>query len=253
MVLASSCAPQKPPALTIAAAANMGPAMREILDLYKEQNTYTNNLVLNSSGKITAQILSGAPYHVFVSADMSYPSQIFEKGLAHAPPEVYAIGKLVLRSREKPTGGFSRTMLDSLLELHDQIAIANPDLAPYGRASRESLTRLGLWKKNRKKFVMGESIGQATQFYEAGAVKLCFTALSLSISQSNDMDKMKEQQAGYIEIPDSLYSPIEQGVIVLKASPEMEKEAKEFYNFLFSPKAQNILQDKYGYKLPDKQ
>lgn len=233
----SSCTPTTSPGLTIAAAANMGPSMQEIIQAFEAKYQEPTTLVLNSSGKLSSQIQAGAPYHLFLSADMDYPQRLFEEGLATEAPIPYALGQLVLLGAPS----MAPNELDSLLATSQHIALANPQLAPYGRASKEALQRLELWKKNQDKFVFGENIGQATQFFVSGAAEMGFSAQSMAIG-------IKTKPA-ITPIPDSLYSPIRQGIVLIKSSPETEKKGEQFRNFLFSPEAQAILL-KFGYKIP---
>jgi molybdate transport system substrate-binding protein len=132
---------------------------------------------VSSSGKLTAQIRSGAPFEVFLSADTKYPDELHKAGFAAQAPKVYAYGSLVLWSREK------RDLPQNLRFLTGpqiaRIAVANPKLAPYGEAAVQALTYYKLYPKVEKKLVFGESIAQVNQYVLSGAAPVGFTAKSV--------------------------------------------------------------------------
>lgn len=225
--------------LTIAAAANMQFALEEIVEKFERQTSIKTQLTTSSSGKLTAQIREGAPYDIFVSADMKYPMEINRLGLALSPPKVYARGQLALWSIQNDWKVDLAELSDSKI---NHIAIANPKTAPYGLAAIQTLERLQILKKIQNKLVFGESVSQANQFIVTGSVEAGLTALSVLKSP-----QMKAQQ-NWIKVDTALYDPILQGVIIINTTP-MLSEAKAFYEFLFTPSAKNILH-KYGYITP---
>lgn len=234
----TSCHKTEESKLNIAVAANMQFAMKEIIKEFKEQTGIECQMMNSSSGKLTAQIKEGAPYHIFVSANMKYPQDLFDAGFTTSKPEVYAFGRLVLWSNMEAM----KVSLEALNNKNiNHIAIANPKMAPYGLAAKEVLENLGLYEELENKLVFGESIAQCNQFILSKSAEMGFTAKSVVLSQN------AKDQGQWIDVDDSLFSPIAQGAVIIKQN-EMQAEAKEFYEFLFSDRAALILEE-YGYKM----
>ncbi len=229
------------PELTIAVAANMQYAIRDIADKFTAQFNIPCNLVIGSSGKLTAQIISGAPFDLFLSADKRYPKKIASAKLTATPVRIYAHGILVLYSGKKK----NTLTLDCLLQPSVRnIAVANPDTAPYGSAAKQFLINKGLFNAIESKLAYAESIAQVNQFVLSGAAQYGFTAMAAVRS------KPLENRGTWIPISKDAYAPIEQGVVVLQNGRENKKEALQFYDYLFSEKAQQVL-EAYGYELVD--
>lgn len=240
-LLLVSCAKPENPSLTIATASNMQFAIAEIAKEFTKETGIPCKLVISSSGKLTAQIKEGAPYDIFVAANMKYPQEIVASNLALTKPQVYAYGKLVLWS----LGQNKKLTLQSLSAKEiKHIAIANPKTAPYGRAAVEALTHLSLYTPLEKKLVFGESISQTNQFILSGAADIGFTAKAIVLSP-----RMKGV-GQWIPIDSKAYSPIEQGIVVLKKDISKNDEALQFNNFIFSQKSRAILIN-YGYAVDE--
>jgi len=223
--------------ITIAAAANMQFVIPELIKQFTANTGIKCELIVGSSGKLTAQIKEGAPYDIFIAANIKYPEEVYVSGKAIAKPKVYAYGQLALWSMVANI----HLSIDSLVSKKIQhIALANPKTAPYGEAAVEVLNKYNLDTKIKDKLVFGESIAQTNQFISSESVEVGFTALSVVLSP-----KIKEQ-GKWIVIDSSLHTPIEQGVVLLKQENTNTKQAKQFYDFLFSAEAKNILK-KYGY------
>lgn len=222
--------------LTIATAANMQFAMNALVQAYEAQTDIDCEIILGSSGKLTAQIREGAPYDLFFSADTKYPEALQASGNTINEPVIYAQGQLVLWSMKK-------NLLVSLDQLSSDeithIAMANPKTAPYGLASQEVLQQIHFNKDS--KLVYGESISQVNQFIISGAAELGFTAKSVVLSPP------MSDKGNWVSVADSLYAPINQALVVLKNDRAMEDEVKGFIEFVLSEEGQAILQ-KYGYK-----
>lgn len=234
----TSCQKSEEAKLNIAVAANMQFAMKEILKEFKGQTGIKCQMMTSSSGKLTAQIKEGAPYHIFVSANMKYPQDLFDDGFTTSKPEIYAFGRLVLWSNIDGV----IVSLDSLSNKSiNHIALANPKMAPYGVAAKEVLESLGLYEKLEGKLVFGESVAQCNQFILSKSAEMGFTAKSVVLSQN------AKDQGQWIDVDASIYSPIEQGAVIVRQG-EMQAEAKEFYEFLFSERAALILQE-FGYQI----
>jgi len=228
--------------IKVAVASNFYPAMKEIVSQYelKQSQSFENHnivLISGSSGKHYAQILNGAPFDIFFSADKVRPILLEKKGISEIGSRfTYALGKLVLWSS---LDGFVEK--DERLYINDSrfLAIANPRIAPYGFASREALISLNLWEDLQSKLVRGENIAQTFQFINSGNAKLGF------ISYSQLMNPSYPVAGSFWEVPQTLYTPIEQQVVMLKKS----SLAKDFLSFIESDESLNII-SKYGYDLP---
>lgn len=227
--------------LNLALAANVSYA---IDDLIKEFNKTNKNIkvkyVIGSSGKLTAQIKNGAPYDLFLSANMKYPNTLYKKNLTLNKPLVYAKGSLALLST-KAKGLSSKLKLLTNKGIK-RIAIANPKTAPYGIASKEALKKSNLYEKIKNKLIFGESISQ-TVSYTVTAADIGFIAKSSLYSKK--MKKFKKN-INWVEVDDSLYTPTKQGIVILKKT-KVKDEAQAFFNFIKSKNAKNIFK-KYGYK-----
>ena len=229
--------------IQIAVAANVSYAMD---DLKKAFNTvYPDTkvqVVLGSSGKLTAQIKHGAPYQLLMSADMKYPEALYEDKIAVTKPLVYAQGTLAYLSH-KPQD-FSKGML-LLKEVNiKKAAVANPKTAPYGKAAVEAMKNASVYEEVKHKFVFAESASQAVS-YTVTATDLGFIAKSSLYSP-----KMKHYKESIHskEVDPKLYTPIQQGIVILRKG-EKNPEVKAFYDFMLSQDAQKILTD-FGYLVP---
>ena len=240
LLVCFSCRKEKNEVIRIATASNMQFAIQEICNSFTEQTGIECEIILGSSGKHTAQILQGAPFDIFLSADMKYPQKIFEESLAEKSPKVYALGQLILvtASAEKPY--LSILTVDSI----QNIAIANPKIAPYGKATLEFLQNSGMYDTIQSKLVYGENVSQVNQFVLSGVASVGITSQSVVYSGTaiNNLQ--------YITIPKQLYRPIKQGALLLKRNNEHQDESTQFYHFLFSVQSQKILKD-FGYLIPE--
>ena len=237
----SSCNSDTTEKLTIATAANAQFAIEEIALEFEKETGITTQIIVGSSGKHTAQIEAGAPYDVFVSADLKFPNKLYELGLTVAKPATYAFGKLVIWT-------LTDTLSTSISTLPDldvnHIAMPNPKTAPYGKAAREALDKFKIYEQISSKLVFGESVAQTNQFILSKSAAIGFTAASIVMAPTmKDKGRWQEVEAGS-------YSPIAQGAVVIKQSAQLEK-ANKFYLFLFSPKAESILRG-HGYTVNEK-
>ena len=239
LTLLTSCTEKRNDALKIAVAANMQFAMKELSKSFANETGIKTDLIIGSSGQLTAQIKAGAPYDVFVSADMKYPDELFTSGFTSGKPAIYGYGKLVMWSMvdgAKPSIGWLKDPQVT------HIAIANPKTAPYGEAAVEVLKHYDIYDDLKDKLVYGESISQTNQFIISKSAEVGFTAKSIVLSP-----EMKSK-GNWIEIDENVYSPIAQGVVVLKHNDTETTNADKFYNFLFSSEAKIIL-TKFGYSV----
>ncbi len=237
LVFFSACRGDRSQRLTIATAANVQFAMQEIVQDFEKESGLLCDIIVGSSGKLTAQINEGAPYHIFISADMKYPEELYRKGKTAGQPVIYAQGKLVLWTMN-PQLPPNLHILETDKVKH--IAIANPKTAPYGAVAIEVFENAKLLGTIQNKLVYGESISQVNQFVGSGTADFGLTAKSVVLSPKM-VGKGK-----WGELPDTLYTPIQQGAVVLKS--EKAEQAKQFFDFLFSEKGKSILL-KYGYNV----
>jgi len=226
--------------INIAVAANVSYAMDELKREFSKMNPGTDvQVTLGSSGKLTAQIKNGAPYGLFMSANMKYPEALYRDKIAITEPIVYAQGALAYLSA-KPQD-FSKGI--SLLrgEKIDRIAIANPKAAPYGNAAVEAMKNARLYDGIKEKFVYAESISQAVAY--------AVTAADIGLVAKSSLygSKMRAYKKGinWAPVDPALYTPIKQGVVLLKYAGD-NSEYKAFYEFILGEKAKIIFK-KYGY------
>jgi len=225
----------------VAVAANLSFAIKELIaDFTKQHQEIKVETTIGGSGKLASQILHGAPYDIFLSANTTYPQKLYtlKKGLRE--PQIYAKGSLILLSLQKRdfTKGLHLLLQDDITH----IAIANPKTAPYGKATVEALKNAHLYAKIKSKFIYGESIAQ-TLSYTLHAADIGFIAKSaLFAPQLHSFEEGKN----WIDVPKKLYTPIEQAALLL-AHAQKNESALSFYNYLFSKQAEKIFQ-KYGYQ-----
>ncbi|WP_019140025.1 molybdate ABC transporter substrate-binding protein [Noviherbaspirillum massiliense] len=228
--------------LTVAVSANMQYVFRDLQDAFKKESGHELRPAYNSSGKFAAQILNGAPFDVFLSADMEFPEKLHQAGLATSPPKVYAYGTLVLWTMKDLDLRNWQGLLSS--PAVGKIALPNPKTAPYGREAVKALDRLRLAEALRPKLVYAESIAQTNQYIHSGVADAGFTAKSVVLSPE------MRGQGKWIELPRDSYQPIAQGAVILKHGEQMQADsARQFYEFLFSGTARAIFA-RYGYALP---
>jgi len=228
--------------LTIALAANVSYAMDELKTAFNKHCPDTKlRIIIGGSGKLKAQIQNGAPYDLFISANMQYPEALYKEQLAITKPKIYAYGALAILSQKKRdfTKGIA-IVKDSDIR---RIALANPKTAPYGKAAKEALINAKLYKTIENKLIFGESIAQ-TVTYTITAADLGFIAKSALYSPK--MNHFTEGK-NYIEVDQRFYKPIAQGIVILRHATD-NSDAQKFYHFILSDEAKTIFK-KYGYTL----
>ena len=227
---------------TIAVAANMKDAFAEIAAEFKSTGKPEMRVVYGSSGNFAAQIMNGAPFSLFIAADEQFPLELFKNGKTVDDGSVYAIGKLVIIT--KTSSGIylsdSKSDIAKAISKANKVAIAKPEIAPYGRAAVQYLKAEGLWDLAKDKLVYADNIGSATTYVASGAADLGFTAFSLAKSPE------LVRQTSYVAVDTKMYEPIKQRMVLIKGAPQ---EAQDLYRFMQGPKAKSILQ-KYGYSTP---
>lgn len=241
-LLLSLSVPAAAGTLTVAVAASVQYAFSELADTFSKTTGHKIRPVYNSSGKITAQVIHGAPFDVFLSADMEYPEKLDSDGHTAASPKVYANGALVLWTLNDLDLADWPTLLSSAKIR--KVAIANPKVAPYGRETIRALTHFNLEAVLRPKLVYGESIAQTNQYIHSRSVDVGFTAKAVVMAPE------MRGQGKWVEVPTEAYQPIAQGIVVLKHGQRNNPQlAKQFHDFVLSVEGRSILQ-RYGYLLP---
>jgi molybdate transport system substrate-binding protein len=226
--------------LRIAAAADLQPVLPPILAKFRDTTGIQVEATYQASAALTTQIMNGAPFDLFLSADLSYPKRLMDAGRADttgfpgsSAPISYARGTLVLWTRKD--GHWPNPTLETLRDPSLQrLAIANPDRAPYGRAAIAALTSLKLLEALRPKFVTAENISQTAQFAETGNADAGL--LSLTSAKTEHLASI----GSYFVIPSNLYPPIEQGVVIV-SNTSQRQNAHRFLEFLLSPPIQQQL------------
>ena len=228
--------------IRVAVAANVSYAIKDLVEAFNKKYPDTQvQVILGSSGKLTAQIKHGAPFGLFMSANMLYPDRLYKDKRAITKPVVYAQGALAILSKKRR---------DYCAQIHlledkdiDKIAIGNSKTAPYGEAAKEALENAGIYDKIKSKLVFGESISQTVSYVMTSAD---IGIISKSTLYAPQMSEYKEA-IHWSEVDERLYTPIKQGMVLLKHA-KGNAEAKAFYDFILSSEAKEILQ-KYGYKI----
>ena len=226
----------------VVVAANMKDAFTEINQEFQKETKSDLKIIFGSSGNLASQIMNGAPFHLFISADEQYPLELFKKGKTIDEGKIYAIGTLALISN-KAKGISVKDLKESIsiaITRANKIALAKPELAPYGKASVEYLKSNGLWDLAKDKIVFADNIAMAAMFVTTGSADIGFTALSIAKSPA----VLKE--TSLIELSKTFYQPIRQRMVLMKtATPD----AKKLYAFMQSSKAKTILRS-HGFETP---
>jgi molybdate transport system substrate-binding protein len=240
--LAAAGAASEPP-LTVAAASDLQAVLPAIVARFEKTTGHEVRLTFGSSGNFFTQIQNGAPFDVFLSADIDYPRRL-ERAQQAEPGSLYeyATGRIVLWTRND-SGVDLRGGLAVLARANvHRVAIANPDHAPYGRAAVAAVRHEQLYDRVQAKFVRGENISQAAQFAQSGNAEVGILALSLALSPA------MKSAGTYVEIPESFHPPIEQAAIIVSTS-QQKAIAARFIEFLKQPESVGQLQA-YGFALP---
>lgn len=224
----------------VAVAANAQFVLKKLAADFKNSTGIEVEVISGSSGKLAAQIKNGAPYDIFLSADMDFAQSVYQDGFSLTKPKVYALGSLIVCSA---TGTDVKNWKGYITGNHPgKIAIANPKLAPYGKAAEQALTKLKLYTQASPQLVFGESISQVNTYVLKGVVSLGFTTESLVYELPEGAEFKWER------IDPSAYQPIRQGAVLLKYSKSKNfVNNKRFFDYLFSAGAKAIFMQ-YGYR-----
>lgn len=226
--------------LRIAAASDLRFALDEIVALWQQQQPGTEvEVIYGSSGKLTTQIINGAPFDLFFSADISFAEQLHQRGLTASEPAIYALGRIVLWSNTLDARQLSLEQLgDPAIR---RIAIAQPAHAPYGLRAQEALQASGVWEAVQPKLVFAENIAHAAQMAQSGAAQIGIIALSLAMAPG-----LAEHPHQLIE--EHLHNPLTQAFVVTRRAAD-RPQALDFARFMASEQAHATMR-RYGFELP---
>ena len=214
--------------LRVAAAADLQPLLPGILSQFTAQTGIRTSASYNSSAVLATSIINGAPFDLFLAADLSFPQRVVAAGMAEEHrPVPYARGTLVLWTRNDTP--FHRLSIHSLEDPSlKTLAIANPKHAPYGQAALDALQHLGLYPALQPKLVVAENIAQAAQYVDSSNAQLGMISLTAALTPRMEAD------GHYVLVPRHAYLPILQGAVVIRNSLNAQA-ANRFLKFLESP------------------
>ena len=229
---------------TVAAASDLKFAIEEVAAAFEKDSGHKLRLVFGSSGNFKTQILQGAPFHLFMSADEGFVYELADAGKTVDRGRLYALGRIGIivppGSALKPDG----ELKDLAAALQDgrlhKFAIANPEHAPYGARAKEALQHAGLWQAIEPKLVYGENISQTAQFAVSGSTQGGIIALSLALAPA------VARTGRFALIPESWHQPLKQRTVLLEGAPPA---ARAFYEHLSTPAAQAVMK-RYGFEMP---
>ena len=230
--------------ITIAAASGLNFAFTEIVADFEKKTGNTVKLSLGSSGNLYAQLSNGAPFDVFLSADIGYPKKLAEAGLAEPGTlYMYAVGRIVVWV---PNGSPIDVKALGMKALQHpsvkRIAIANPKHAPYGRAAVAAMERYKVYGSVKDKLVLGENISQTAQFVQTGGADIGIIALSLAVAP------VLKETGTFWEVPLDAYPRLEQGAVVLNKAKD-PKTARAFLDYVRGPEGSGVFA-RYGFLIP---
>ena len=222
--------------INVAAAANLTDAFAEVAKQFTAETGVGVVYSFGNTAELTKQIENGAPFDVFAAADVEHVEKLESKGLLTPDTRaLYARGRLVLWT--PPGSKISLTRIEDITRDEvNRIAIAKPDVAPYGKASVESLRALNLWQQVEPKVVYAQNVSMTRQYASSGNAEVAFIPLAL----------VKPGEGRYLEVDEKLHPPIDQAMGVMKASSKQDA-ARRFEEFVLGDKGQRIL-EQYGYR-----
>jgi len=240
-VLAATFAAAQP--LRIAAASDLQAALPGLAAQFEKDTGHRVAITFGSSGNFFTQLQNGAPFDLFLSADIDYPRQLERDGRAETGSVYeYATGRIVLWTRNESPIDLTRGLIVLTDPAVHKIAIANPEHAPYGRAAIAALRHEQVYERVQSKLVRGENISQAAQFVQSGNADVGIVALSVALAPA------MKNSGRFVEIPERFYPPIDQAAVVVAASRQ-KAVAHQFVEFLKQPASVRTLQS-FGFVVP---
>ncbi|NJC25796.1 molybdate ABC transporter substrate-binding protein [Neolewinella antarctica] len=237
LIMLAACNSDDRPPLTIAAASSLRGPLEKLASRYEARTGDACRMIYGSSGKLTAQIMAGAPYDLFLAADAVYPDSLFRAGFALGPPRTFAYGQLIIWSLNAAVPADTNGLLMSTVK---HVALPNPAIAPYGAAAKNYLERVGLWQQLQPKYVYGESVSQASQFVTSGAAELGFTALAVPLGLPEN------RRGSHTILSGESVPPIAQTLVIIRRDTDAQPGTQRFTTFLQTAEARAILQE-FGY------
>lgn len=224
----------------VAVAANFAEVLERLQADYEREGPHTLSVTTGSTGKLYAQISHGAPFDVLLAADQARPERLVAEGLAVAGSRfTYAQGRLTLWSADADRIGADGAAVLRAGEFR-KLAIANPELAPYGLAARQTLAALGVYEAMRDRLVMGENVAQAHALVATGNAELGLVALSSVTSTRNTVAGSRW------DVPENLHEPIRQDAVLLLPG-EDNSAARDLLAYLRRPAVRALIRE-YGYR-----
>lgn len=225
--------------ITVAAAADLRLAFEELGGIFEKQTGTVVTFSFGSSGQLAEQIVRGAPFDVFASANVDFVDEVLEAGAADASSRAtYAFGRIALYT---PTTGGPATLEALTAAEVEHVAIANPEHAPYGVAAEQALRRAGVYERVRPKLVLGENVADTLRLATTGNADAAIVALSLVTTRSDGT---------WVLIDQSLHDPLEQALVVTGVDPSRVEAARAFAALVNAPEGREIMH-RYGFVLPD--
>lgn len=228
----------------VVAASDLKFALEEVAALHQKAGGSPVRLVFGSSGNFYRQILQGAPYQLFLSADENFVFQLADAGKTEDRGVLYAVGRIGLLVPKGSPLKADGELKDLALALQDgrlkKLAIANPEHAPYGTRAMEALQHAGLWPAIQPRLVLGENISQATQFATSGSTQGGIVAYSLALAPA------VSALGSFALIPESWHQPLRQRMVLVRGA---DAASRAFYAHLQTPAAQAVLR-RHGFTLP---
>lgn len=245
IVMAGAGVRAQPHPVRIAAASDLRFAFEEVVArLGQRQPALDVQVTYGSSGTFFAQLVNGAPFDLFMSADTDYPKQLAARGLTLAGSEfTYAIGRLAVWAPAASPLDVEKEGLQVLADprvMH--VSIANPATAPYGRAAEAAMRQAMVYDRIKSKLVLGENVAQALQFVQSGSADVGVVALSLAIAPT------VKDSGRFWTVPLDMYPRMEQGGVILRSAARAEA-ARAVRAFLIGDEGRSILK-RYGFFLP---
>ncbi|TNF51986.1 MAG: molybdate ABC transporter substrate-binding protein [Burkholderiales bacterium] len=242
LALAMQTVSAQPP--TVVAASSLKVALEEVAAQFESQTGHRLRFIFGSSGNFYSQILQGAPFHLFMSADEDFVFKLADAGKTQDRGQLYAIGRIGILVPDGSPLKADGSLRDLAAAISDgrlrRLAIANPEHAPYGMRAKEALQHAGLWQAIVPKLVMGENIAQTAQFAVSGSTQGGIVAESLALTPA------LQRLGTFALIPQDWHRPLGQRMVLLKNAPEA---VRAFYAYLSTPAAQAVMK-RYGFEMP---
>jgi len=226
--------------LRVAAASDLALAFKDVGAAFEKETGKRVDFSFGSTGLLAKQISEGAPFDVFAAANISFVDDVVREGACFEDTKaLYAKGRIVLWSKDP--WALPKDIKDLQDPKYTKVALANPEHAPYGRAAREAMTKIGVWGAVQSRTVYGENVQQTLMFARSGNADVAIVALSLAVTSPGN----------YVPVDPSLHEPLDQALVVCKGGSKGAKrnEARSFVEFVGSEPGRAIMR-KYGFLLP---